>query len=202
MTAVWQRDDTRLIVRQKGGWIWILRLLFGVPLLALGTLFLWYAVSEPVHRFFEGGWSAVLGWLPSTFFALLFAASMAPLGWWMVMSRFLVILDPANRQVLEVKDWRLGRMGTKHDLGDYRKVSVECDYLLSVKESRTAGNTLVNYVRLLPRQRQATPFQVAFFPQSERTQPEELGRLVAGLLGLPLAVNLDEIAQPRAGDDD
>jgi len=26
--------------------------------------------------------------------------------------------------------------------------------------------------------------------------------MVAGLLGLPLAVNLDEIAQPRAGDDD
>jgi len=202
MTCVWRREDTRLIVQQKGGWIWILRLLFGLPLLVLGTLFLWYAVSEPVHRFFEGGWSAVLGWLPSTFFALLFSVSMAPLGWWMVMSRTLVILDPANRQVLVVKDWRLGRLATKHDLTDYRKVSVECDYLLSVRESRSAGNTLANYVRLLPRDRRTAALQIAFFPQSERSQPEELGRLAAELLSLPLSVNLDEIARHRADDED
>jgi hypothetical protein len=202
MTAVWRRDDTRLIVQQKGGWIWILRLLFGLPLLILGTLFIWYAVSEPVHRFLEGGWSAVVSWLPSTFFSLLFAGFMAPLGWWLVMSRAFVILDPANRRVLEVKDWRLGRLATKHDLGDYRKVSVECDYLLSVQESRSAGNTLVNYVRLLPRERNAPALQVAFFPQSERTQPEKLGRLASETLGLPLIVNLDEIARHRTGDED
>jgi len=202
MTSVWRREDTRLIVQQKGGWIWILRLLFGLPLLVLGTLFLWYAVSEPVHRFFEGGWSAVLGWLPSTFFALLFSVSMAPLGWWMVMSRTLVILDPANRQLLVVKDWRLGRLATKHDLTDFRKVSVECDYLLSVRESRSAGTTLANYVRLLPRDRRAAALQIAFFPQSERSQPEELGRLAADLLSLPLSVNLDEIARHPADDED
>ncbi|MEI9895480.1 MAG: hypothetical protein WDN28_16715 [Chthoniobacter sp.] len=144
----------------------------------------------------------MLGCLPSTFFALLFAAFMAPLGWWMVMSRQLVILDPANRQLLEVKDWRLGRLTTKHHLDDYRKVSVERDYLLSAKESRSAGNTLAHYVRLLPRERQAPPFQVAFFSQGERTPPEELGRLAAELLGLPLTVNLDAIARHRASDDE
>ncbi|MDR3403081.1 MAG: hypothetical protein P4L99_11345 [Chthoniobacter sp.] len=202
MTAVWRRDDTRLIVQQKGGWIWILRLLFGLPLLIMGTMFLWDSVSQPMHRFLEGGWPAVWGWLPSTFFSLFFAAAMGPLGWWLVMSRTLVILDPANRRVLEVKDWRLGRLATTHDLGDYRKVSVECDYLLSVKESRSAGNTLANYVRLLPRQRHAPALQVAFFPQSERTRPEELGRLAAEALGLPLVVNLDDIAQHRTEDGD
>ncbi|HSI15214.1 MAG TPA: hypothetical protein VK961_24410, partial [Chthoniobacter sp.] len=149
-----------------------------------------------------GGWSAVVGWLPSTFFSLLFSVSMAPLGWWMVMSRFVVILDPEQQQLLEVKDWRLGSRATKHDLGAYREVSVECDYLLSVKESRSAGNTLANYVRLLPRQRHVPPLQVAFFSHGERRAPEELGRLVAELLGFPVVVNLDEIARHRGGDDD
>lgn len=202
MTAVWKRDGDRLVIQQKGGWLWILRLLFGLPLLILGTLFLWYAVSEPVHRYFEGGWPAVIGWLPSTFFALLFSVSMAPLGWWMVMSRFVVVLDSAQRQLLEVKDWRMGSRVRKHDLSAYRKVSVECDYLLSVKESRSAGNTLANYVRLLPRERHVAPLQVAFFSHGERHAPEELGRLIAELLGFPVVVNLDEIARHRGGDDD
>jgi len=202
MTAVWRREGNRLVIQQKGGWLWILRLILGLPLLILGTLFLWYAVSEPVHRFFEGGWPAVIGWLPSTFFSLLFSVSMAPLGWWMVMSRFVVILDPGQQQVLEVKDWRLGSLAKKHDLGAYRKVSVECDYLLSVKESRSAGSTRANYVRLLPSQRHVPPLQVAYFSQGERRAPEELGRLVSEMLQFPLLVNLDQIACHRGDDED
>jgi hypothetical protein len=202
MTATWRCEDTRLIVKQKGGWIWLLRLAIGVPLLVFGTIMLWATVTEPVHRFAEGGWQAVIGWLPSTLFSLVFAAFTAPMGWWLLFFRSLVVIDPANRQLLEVKDWRLGRKARLHDLAEYREVAVECDYLLSVKESRSAGNTLANYVRLLPRQSRCASLQIAFFSQQERTKPEELGRLVAELLGLPVSVNLDVIARHRHSEED
>jgi hypothetical protein len=202
MTAIWRREGTRLIVEQKGGWIWLLRVAIGVPLLVFGTIMLWATVTEPVHRFAEGGWSAVIGWLPSTLFSLVFAALTAPMGWWLLFFRGLVIIDPANRQLLEVKDWRLGRKARSHDLAEYRQVAVECDYLLSTQESRSAGNKLANYVRLLPRQRRLASLQVAFFPQQERAKPEELGRLIAELLTLPVSVNLDAIARHRHSEED
>lgn len=202
MTAAWKREGDRLVIEQKGGMLWILRLIIGGPLLAFGTLMLWLTVTEPAHRYTEGGWSAVLSWLPSTLFSLVFAGLTAPMGWWVLFYRGMVIIDPAEGQLLEVKDWRMGRKVRAHSLSDYRKVSVECDYLLSEKESRSAGNTLANYVRLIPRKRGFLPLQVAVFPKKERTQPEELGRQVSEMIQFPLVANLDEIVKHRAHDDD
>ena len=202
MTAAWKREGDRLVIEQKSGMLWILRLIIGGPLLAFGTPMLWLTVTEPVHRFGEGGWSAVFGWLPSTLFSLVFAALTAPMGWWILFYRGMVIVDPASRQLLEVKDWRMGRKVRAHNLNDYRKVSVECDYLLSVKESRSAGNTLANYVRLIPQKEGFLPLQVAIFPHKERTGPEELGRLVSEMIQFPLVMNLDEIVKHRAHDED
>jgi hypothetical protein len=202
VTASWRREDTRLTVRQKAGWLWVLRLVIGLPVLLFGTLMLWLTVSEPVHRFIEGGWPAVFSWLPSTLFSLVFAALTAPLGWWLVMSHSEVVVDASNRKVLEVRDWRLGRKVTIHDAGIYSKVSVERDYLMSVQESRSSTNTLAHYVRLRGRGRHAVPLQIAFFDTTERAKPEELGRLVAEMLGLPVTVNLDEIARQSANDEE
>lgn len=85
LTLRLERDHGRLAIHNR--MVPVARLVFGVPLLAGGALFLSGVVTAIVEGARTGGADAAIAAALQAWLSALFAAMLLPLGWWLSFGR-------------------------------------------------------------------------------------------------------------------
>ncbi len=193
-SAKWRRlgpEQNALLIITPAG-LWLARLLIGLPLLGFGLFMLFAFVAGPIS-YLLGREEELSNVLMGALVTGLIGACILPLGWYLVFMRRTTVVDPVNRQVWEVIDYRFGKRIVRRDIASFKEVRVGCEEAGDArrKDRRPTRPVLVNTVRLIPRRTGETSSQeIAFFDLEKTEEPVVLGKLVGELLGLPVRVNL------------
>lgn len=176
-----------LVVRQHAGSV--LRYTLGLPLMLLGTLTLYGALSNLVAPLREG-----LDTLPSAIMSaivlLVFCAFTLPLGWWLTLGRHWKMIEEGSHDIIEISDWRVWRHEKRIPVKVFCAVRVAMEPLNSPSTaSHRQHVTYCQQIRLLAKSPEKQPsLEIGSLEEVEREQAIEKGRLVAEMLNLPLDV--------------
>jgi len=194
LTLRLERDHGRLAIHNR--LVPVARLVFGLPLLAGGALFVSAVVTAIVEGVRIGGADAAIAAALQAWLSALFAAMLLPLGWWLSFGRRYLVIDPQGPTIVEVFDYRIGRRETRLAASLFRAVRVAAEPLHegtnSSNDSRSP--TWCQQIRLLARQPGAQPsFEIGVLELEARQDAIDAAGQVASALGLPL-----EVAEPGA----
>ena len=194
LTLRLERDHGRLAIHNR--LVPVARLVFGLPLLAGGALFVSAVVTAIVEGVRIGGVDAAIAAALQAWLSALFAAMLLPLGWWLSFGRRYLVIDPQGPTIVEVFDYRIGRKETRLAASLFRAVRVAAEPLHDETNSSNDSRspTWGQQIRLLARQPGAQPsFEIGVLELAARQDAIDAAGQVASALGLPL-----EVAEPGA----
>lgn len=194
LTLRLERDHGRLAIHNR--MVPVARLVFGVPLLAGGALFLSGVVTAIVEGARTGGADAAIAAALQAWLSALFAAMLLPLGWWLSFGRRFIVIDPQGPTIVEVFDWRVGRKEVRRPSSHFRAVRVAAEPLNDEpNRSNDAGAPVYcQQIRLLAKAPGVQPsFEIGVLELEARQDAISAAGQVASALGLPL-----EVAEPDA----
>ena len=194
LTLRLERDHGRLAIHNR--LVPVARLVFGLPLLAGGALFVSAVVTAIVEGARIGGVDAAIAAALQAWLSALFAAMLLPLGWWLSFGRRYLVIDPQGPTIVEVFDYRIGRKETRLAASLFRAVRVAAEPLHDETNSSNDSRspTWCQQIRLLARQPGVQPsFEIGVLELESRQDAIDAAGQVASALGLPL-----EVAEPDA----
>lgn len=194
LTLRLERDHGRLAIHNR--LVPVARLVFGLPLLAGGALFVSAVVTAIVEGVRIGGVDAAVAAALQAWLSALFAAMLLPLGWWLSFGRRYLVIDPQGPTIVEVFDYRIGRKETRLAASLFRAVRVAAEPLHDETNSSNDSRspTWCQQIRLLARHPGVQPsFEIGVLELKARQDAIDAAGQVASALGLPL-----EVAEPGA----
>lgn len=194
LTLRLERDHGRLAIHNR--LVPVARLVFGLPLLAGGALFVSAVVTAIVEGVRIGGVDAAIAAALQAWLSALFAAMLLPLGWWLSFGRRYLVIDPQGPTIVEVFDYRISRKETRLAASLFRAVRVAAEPLHDETNSSNDSRspTWCQQIRLLARQPGVQPsFEIGVLELEARQDAIDAAGQVASALGLPL-----EVAEPGA----
>ena len=179
-----------LTIRQSDGAR--LRHVLGVPMLAGGVFLLYGAISSLAIRLREEGIAGLPIGLVASFLLVLFGGLLTPMGWWLVLSRHWIAIEPGTGDVVQVSDWRIGRRETRVNARVFRVLRVALEPINDSSSSRT--NVPCQTLRLLPKDLGAhRSLELGWFDADARADAVAAAQRLAQALNVPV-----EIAAPDA----
>jgi|GEM_PF-5737849 len=178
--------DGNLVLRQDG--LKASRFLIGIPVFCFGLVLLYGVVSAPVIALQQD--TSLPNALLGAVVMLLFAAITLPMGWWMLFSRFWIVLDLGLQQVTEVSDWRIGRKNKVTPFGQFRTIRLAVEHLSGdPHRDNRRGNTHIQMIRLLSHNTLNQPsIELGWLNFRDRNQAEELAKEISRQTNLPLQI--------------
>ncbi|MBL9115189.1 MAG: hypothetical protein JNJ83_09275 [Verrucomicrobiaceae bacterium] len=182
-------DDGSLRLSQHG--LSVIRLVIGLPILALGLVMLYGSVNSVIPRWQQDGFYGLPEALVGSVFLLLFATMLVPLGWWIVFARRWIILPKGGHVIIEGASWLIGQKEHTTSLEPYRSLRVALERVDSSPSPKRSGTkaALCHQIRLLAHDADRDPsIELGAWDESLRQEADSSAQEIAAHLGLPIEV--------------